>query len=379
MLQPRNKPCHCGSGKQYKKCHGAFTAEFGFKANDSSASPGPQGLEKLLAEQRLMKLRHGDVKPILTESVDGWRFVAIGDMYQISPNCETFTDFLTRYLIGCLGSKWGEDERKLPLAEQHPIVQWFSLIGFDMESAPADERGLHKISLGAATAWFHLAYDLYLIKYNAELQKKLVQRLKLRENFQGARFEAAVAAIMLASGYDLRFAIEKGLGTHPEFFATHRETKTILAVEAKSKHRPGILGFEPHELAQIPESCRIDWLLRAAVEKDTDYPLLVFIEVNWPETIELDQSNKTYGELGNSWAKVQGRDWKDGFPAIGVVFYNDSAPWHLSEPVSRISHSCWALSSSPGVSRHSFDASSLLERIVRGYRQRCAIPAEFPR
>lgn len=378
MLQARNKPCHCGSGKPYKKCHGAFTAEFCFKANDSSTAL--QELEKLLRARKLFEARHGDVKPMLTESMEDRRFVAIGDTYQISPNCKTFTDFLTRYLIDSLDStyNWGEKQTKLPPREQHPIVQWLSLMRLGMETTLPDERGLHEITLGAANAWFHLAYDLYLIKHNAELQTKLLRRLRDRENFQGARFESVVAAIMLASGYDLQFANLKGDGTHPEFVATHRDTQRKLAVEAKSRHRPGILGFKPHEPAQPPESYGIEGLLRDAVNKNTEDPLLVFIEVNAPEMIRRSIC-ETSGELGGSWAKVQAREWKDGFPAIGVVFYNDIAPWGLKEPLPRESHSCCAIASSPGVSRHSFDSSSLLERIVQGYTQRSTIPTEFPK
>ena len=42
---------------------------------------------------------------------------------------------------------------------------------------------------GAVAAYMNLAYDLYALDHNAELQAKLIGRLHSREHFSGARYE----------------------------------------------------------------------------------------------------------------------------------------------------------------------------------------------
>jgi hypothetical protein len=41
-----------------------------------------------------------------------------------------------------------------------------------------------------------LAYDLYALDHNAELQEKPLARLRNRDNFEGARYEVYVGAIL---------------------------------------------------------------------------------------------------------------------------------------------------------------------------------------
>ena len=378
MKPGRNQPCPCGSGKKFKHCHGAPT---------QADSPLPQilpievqqAIAKHEAERRAFTSMHGAVKDIISAKLNDWRFVATGKKLHYAKNWKVFTDFLGSYLAGCLGKKWGDKQVKLPVEQQHPIVQWHSYLAYSQQGLQPNDRGLYGTKLGAANAWFRLAYDLYLVEHNAELQKRLVKRLRKPPAFQGARFEAAVAAMMLASGYELRFADEKGPGKHPEFYATHRQTGQVLAVEAKSKHRPGILGFEPTSPAEQPTSLNIDRLLFDAVEKDTQPPLLVFIELNSPMLVNTQTANEFYRDLNASWTKIQGLSWDKGFPCVGVVFYNDIAPWYLREPLPEGGNSICAFVLWPFCSRHSFDAKPLLNEIGQGCIQRCNIPLEFPK
>jgi len=258
------------------------------------------------------------------------------------------------------------------------VIQWHTLLAFSQQSQQPNNRGLYGTRLGAANAWFRLAYDLYLVEHNAELQRRLIRRLRVPASFQGARFETAVAAMMLASGYDLRFADEKGAGKHPEFYATHRKTSKVLAVEAKSKHRPGILGFEPSTPPKPPTSFNIDRLLFDAVQKDTQAPLMVFIELNSPVLMNKQTIHEFCRNLNASWIRIQELSWPNGFPCVGVIFYNDIAPWYLSDPLPEEGNSIWAFVLWPSSSRHSFDAKPLLNEIAQGCLQRCNIPFEFP-
>jgi len=363
---------------KYKRCHGALE-----KTATPYSRPIPkevlQAFAKHEAERKSYESNHGAVKEIISAEFDDWRFVATGSTLHYAKNWKVFTDFLGPYLAGCLGKEWGERQVKLPLDDQHPIVQWHTLLGLSQQGAKPDNRGLYGTRIGAGNAWFRLAYDLYLIEHNAELKRRLIKRLRDPSHFQGARFEAAVAAMMLAAGYDLNFADEKGPGRHPEFYATHRETGQVLAVEAKSRHRPGILGFQAQSPApEHPSSFDIDRLLLSAAEKDTRDPLLAFVELNSPVLLDIQSPTAIYNELDASWQKVQRRPWESGFPCAGVVFYNDIAPWYLREPLPKDRNSVWALALWPTTSRHAFDAKPLLNRIAQGCIQRSNIPLHFP-
>jgi len=136
-----------------------------------------QALAAREAQRRAFGAAHGDVKEVITAKLDEWRFVAVGNTLQYSKKWKVFHDFLGPYLGGCLGKEWGEQQVKLPLQQQQPIVQWHTIMGQRMQGSQPNANGLYATELGAANAWFRLAYDLYLIQHNAELQKRLIRRL----------------------------------------------------------------------------------------------------------------------------------------------------------------------------------------------------------
>ena len=52
----RNEPCHCGSGKKFKKCHGAVSAEEASRS--SEATKEKEYLVRLLDEEKPVELTH---------------------------------------------------------------------------------------------------------------------------------------------------------------------------------------------------------------------------------------------------------------------------------------------------------------------------------
>ena len=73
------------------------------------------------------------------------------------------------------------------------------------------------------------------------LPDSLIKRLKDFHKFQGARYEILVAAVFTRAGFDIEWIDDtKASGKHPEFIATHKRTGRKIAVEAKSRRRPGI-------------------------------------------------------------------------------------------------------------------------------------------
>lgn len=378
----RNQPCPCGSGNKYKRCCGAFGATSKLGTRPYPRQIPPEVLKEFArreSERVAREAKHGELKEIITAEMGEWRFVASGKKLVYSKAWKVFPDFLNNHLHGLLGHEWGKRQVELPLEQQHPAVQWRTTNALAHFGTPPGEDGLYRSDTGSANAWFRMAYDLYLVEHNAALQSKLLRRLRDADKFQGARFEAAVAAMMLASGYELQYCDEKGPGKHPEFIATHRTTGHILAVEAKSRHRSGIMGFQKGKIAVPPVSCDIDGLLRDAVSKDTKEPLLVFIELNIPTAVDLGSHEDLDIELDRAWKAVQSLDWPSGFPAVGVVFYNDASPWYENESLPKELASIWAMVLWPEFCKHEFDAKPLLLRIGEGCVQRTRIPFEFPK
>lgn len=342
-------------------------------------------MRELQIEQCRHEKAHGDVKQIITADFKGVRLVASGDKLFSSPKWKNFPDFLGAYLHSLLRQTWGRAQVLLPFEQQHPIVQWRSLIAKSQAASEPDANGYYKADIGAAGAWFRLAYDLYLIQHNAELQNKLLRRIRDPNQFQGARFEAAVAAIMLAAGYELRFCDETGPGKHPEFIATNKFTSHTLAVEAKSKQWPGIMGFEKGNDTVVPKGYGIASLLKNAARKDTSEPLLIFVELNSPTVLPVEVLHSPAAleplteELRRAWENVQALKWPKGFPAIGVVFYNDAAVWNLEKATPSSQSSIWAAVMWADSCRHKFDARPLLMRITQACMQRTEIPVAFPK
>jgi hypothetical protein len=132
-------------------------------------------------------------------------------------------------------------------------------------------------------AYLTFAYDLYVVEHNARLDGRLLERLKLADQFQGARHELFAEATCLRAGFEIEHEDETDPSRrHAEFTATHTATGQKVSVEAKSKHRPGVLGQ-----AGLPEGAndvnlRFGKLLNDAVDKNPPHPLVVFLDMNMP-------------------------------------------------------------------------------------------------
>jgi hypothetical protein len=121
---------------------------------------------------------------------------------------------------------------------------------------------------GAMSAYLTLAYDLYSIAHNNELQSKLVARLKNIDQFWGARYEIFAAATLIRAGFEVEFEDEDDRSsTHCEFTATSRKSGRKFSVEAK--HRAGT-------------NFRFGRQLNRALKKAAQFERLVFMDVNMP-------------------------------------------------------------------------------------------------
>jgi hypothetical protein len=284
----RNDPCPCGSTKKYKRCC--------LRKDEAIEAARARGREKpipptVLAElrrheatERARRAQFGEVRPVISTDWQDHKFVAVGSELHWSKRWRTFPDFLLCYIVKVLGADWGRSELAKDADTQHPIIRWYLAWKSFTAAHPAGPEGLAEgVPDGQALAYLLLAYELYILRDHGALQRRLIKRLKRHADFQGARYEVFVAATMIRAGFDLAHENETdATRKHPEFVATCRRTGVRLAVEAKSRHLPGVLG----QAGAPPsaEAFRLDirGLLQRALEKNPPESYVIFIDANMP-------------------------------------------------------------------------------------------------
>jgi hypothetical protein len=119
---------------------------------------------------------------------------------------------------------------------------------------------------GAATAFLQLSYDLYALEHNVEVRDLLLARLRNRDNFDGARYEVQVAAMLIRAGFALEFEDETDrTSRHCEFTATYSKTGRSFSVEVKRRQGRRV---------------RIGRLFNDAISKHAKHPRVIFIDLN---------------------------------------------------------------------------------------------------
>ena len=190
---------------------------------------------------------------------------------------KTFYDFLDYYIKRTLGSDWGNAEIQKPLLERHPVMQWYDRICHLQQQAAKEQGGIFSIPMtGASSAYYRLAYNLYLIAHNGkDVATRIIARLKNNENFQGAFFETQVAAWLIRAGFELEYEDESDTSTsHCEFTATYIPTGEKYSVEAKSR--------SPKPDGGVPNRLPVGRQLRQALAKKANHKRLVFIDLHKP-------------------------------------------------------------------------------------------------
>jgi len=280
----RNDPCPCGSGKKYKKC--CYLRQ---QPPKMSSLP-PEVIKKfqeIQAYENQRRQKFGDVRPIIHAKFKNHDFIAVGSELHYSKKWKAFPDFLLSYMPKRLGGDWGNAEIKKPFEQRHQIMKWYdSMCRFQQKQTP-DSDGIYRtVPNGAMSAYMLLAYDLYVIKDNLSLQDDIIRRLKIADQFQGARHELFATATCIRAGYTVEFENEKdGTRKHAEFIATHKQTGQKIAVEAKSKHRPGVLGFPGNRESEQVIKLGVTSLINKAIAKNPKIPLIIFVDTNLPPSL----------------------------------------------------------------------------------------------
>jgi hypothetical protein len=312
----RNQPCPCGSKRKYKRCHGYGLAAKIFPEQIAETSRAAQA-------RRIQRERQqGLGRPIISAELNGTRFVAIKGRLTHSQRWKTFHDFLKDYLGIVLGREWVNEEQKKPLAQRHLVLRWYHHLCLHQWKFVTTPGELYSAPMtGAAAAYLGLAYDLYALDHNAELQERLVARLKNSDGFAGARYEAFVAATMIRAGFELEFENEQdGSTTHCEFTATSRVTGRKFSVEAK--HR------EPGEASHTAkEHFRVGRRLQKALRKHANHDRIVFIDINVPDLATNSEFPSHFTKTLTALRRFEGR-FLNGIPLPSAYLFVTNFPSH---------------------------------------------------
>lgn len=251
------------------------------------------------------------------------RAVGLWNKVILRPPTETFHEFLVAVPL-----KWnlGEDWYKNEMAKQanrHILIRWLEAFREQQRNScpPNHQKGrvYAAPATGEITELIALAHDLYLLQKVNRLPDSLITRLRNYDQFQGVRYEIAIAGAFVKCGFEIEWVEEKS-AKHPEFIARNASTGEEVAVETKSRRRGGVL----HHPGALPpaEQLRadVDRLYRDALQQDSGTcPFAIFLDVNLPPDT---------AEAAPQWQReIMGR-WQPNEQLALLGFTNFA--WHYS-------------------------------------------------
>lgn len=330
----RNDPCSCGSGRKYKRCClGARPPQPTVRHTTLEELP-PEVYQALIRHRREDQeriRRFGHVRPPVSADFAEHKIVAVRSQLLWDKKWKTFHDFLFSYIAAVLRKEWGDAELKKPFEKRHPVLQWYQHL-CELQAKHADPLESGRIysatMTGPVMAYLALAYDLYTLQQHALLYQKLVNRLKVKDQFQGARYETYVAAAFVRAGFDVELEDEGDRQTtHCEFTATHQATGAKYSVEAKSRHRPGLLG-QPGSPKPFDEiKADVSTLIARALSKQTDYERVIFIDVNVPPQESSVFEAEWFGKVASQLELLEASQRPDKPRPAAFVFFTNH-PYH---------------------------------------------------
>jgi hypothetical protein len=312
----RNDPCPCGSGRKYKKC-----CEPRLKTRPLAAEHDSGG--QLIG------------RPFIETEFQGQRMRAVGSELHRRPLEETDQEFYVYLLVQSLGVEWVKPQLARPASDRHVLGDWlgnWQAARRQASEAQPGQRLYDTAATGTLTALLCIAFDVYSVRHAMKMPESLLKRLRNPDQFQGARYELAIAAVFARAGYELEWLSDSDRKL-PEFIAHHSESKIEIAVEAKSRHRPGVLGRagpRPPAEELEPDVAR---LMRDALKKETGArPFVVCLDLNLPT-----QDASTFEQRGTELHErvlqpFWGNDETSSAPFSAAFLTNYSWHWDGEDP-----------------------------------------------
>lgn len=270
----RKKLCPCGSGKKYKKCCG---------------KTGNEQVDLTKMPFRIVE-PHLPVLPKVISRSDKYSIRQVGLTTHFRPAKETFHEFLIYNLLLVFDHEWRKKQMAISSEKRHVLLNWLKSLNewkatiFKEENKLSGEEIYSAFPSGDVQALLSFAYDIFCLQTVLRLKSSLVNRLKNFNEFQGARYELLVTAIIIRAGFKISFLDDKvKSSSHCEFIAKHKETGVEIGVEAKSRRRKGILHEKGNFDFETAIRGDVKHLFRKArSQKPNGLPFIIFIDLNMP-------------------------------------------------------------------------------------------------
>lgn len=264
------------------------------------------------------------------------RIVVVDEVYYTLDLSVTVHDFLLEFMKEKLGLAWGTAELAKPYPERHPVLQWHDHNSIRWQLLRKDiPAGITVKShpSGPIAALYSMAYDLFTVANNSLLDEKLLRRLRHNDQFQGARYELYTRAFFLRGGFGIELENENDRkDSHCEFTATSKQSGKSFSVEAKSRHRAGLLGQVGDRKSE--ESIQLDFshLFSEALGKNATHMRIIFIDVNLPASDPAHLVPHWFDRLSRTVEKKERLTLEDGtrLPPCYLVVTNQ--PYHYGNP-----------------------------------------------
>jgi hypothetical protein len=288
-------------------------------------------------QEKLRERQQGRGKQIITAKVGERRIVAVGNTIFHSEKWKTFEDFLFAYLKMKLGTEWGNAELAKPLAERHTVLKWYEEVArqqLDYVAFPGEITATP--ATGAVICYLGLAYNLYLLDHNVELQERYLARVRDPKNFQGAYYELIVASVLIRAGFTLVLEDEADINSkHCEFSAVSKTTGKKYWVEAKMRAVEGLFGKTAQDGVKATErdaTGNMTAHIKAALLKPAEDERLIFVDLN--AEVQNVNSVPDWGPKAVRRLEAKERDLQEGQTAYVFVtnlsFHRDISSTGLS-------------------------------------------------
>lgn len=285
----RNEPCFCGSKMKYKKCclPKGLTPPPTF---DEVPAEVLAAYHHAHAERRFLESKGIYMSFPNVKSVNGKSFLGVGNQLLWIPQPElSFHQLIIWNLTMSLGKDWWDAETSKPEAERHFIRRCLDEMknnppGEDQDFQQVTDKLQTFVATGNTQSIISLAFDVYILMQRGFMPDSWWKRLSNWGEYQGVRYEIAVASLFVRMGCTLEFyPVENPKRRRTEFIAHHAETGVKVAVEAKSRQRPGIIHADGEHDEYRALRGNVHKIFNKALKKDTDdLPFLIFIDVNAP-------------------------------------------------------------------------------------------------
>lgn len=256
-----------------------------------------QGLvETLLQMGQEMRPARLTSRPQIQAIFQGQRVRAVRNSLYFRPQEETFYDFQLNLLLWTLGEAWFKAEMSKEEEERHIILRWRhernELLRAHQKPGDNPNQPVRAQMTGNVKALQVLADDIYQLEHALKTPRKILDRLRDARQFQGARYEIAAASILARCGFDIEF-IDDDTTRNPEFIA--QKDAEQIAVEAKSRHRPGVLEQRGPLNQGDPAPAKIKEHYENALQQNPgEMPFLIFIDVNLALSPGIPPMEKTW-------------------------------------------------------------------------------------